>query len=200
MKLLLKILVMLALGTVPISGQTRADFWGSPREVIEQYWNMGVSGELLTSEGWDRASGFYAKPNSPPPGKFFDVYSNFNGLYSVSINGDKAEVAWQYVNCGRVDSDLRYSPPPKTNALKMALVFRLVLTPSYMRMFGPDGKTEIERKPTGDSAWKIEGPAFPPWTTVNTAVRYVLEMRNKATDPAIKKNADQTLAKLLTLH
>jgi hypothetical protein len=35
---------------------------------------------------------------------------------------------------------------------------------------------------------------------VNTAIRYVLEKREKATDPVIRKNADETLARLLKLH
>jgi hypothetical protein len=32
------------------------------------------------------------------------------------------------------------------------------------------------------------------WITVNTATRYVIEMHDKATDPAIKQNANETLA------
>jgi hypothetical protein len=48
--------------------------------------------------------------------------------------------------------------------------------------------------------WKVKGSPGDPWTTVNTAIRYALEMREKATHPAIKKNADQTIAKLLRLH
>jgi hypothetical protein len=39
-----------------------------------------------------------------------------------------------------------------------------------------------------------------PWTTVNTAIRYVPEMRTKTADPGIEKNADQTLAELMKLH
>ena len=39
-----------------------------------------------------------------------------------------------------------------------------------------------------------------PWTTVSTAVRYVLEMRDNTADPTIKKNADETLAQILKLH
>jgi hypothetical protein len=201
MKQLFLIIPILAIGTVTALAQkARTDFWGSPREVVEHLWSMGVTGELLTTQGWNTASGFYTKPNLEPQDKSFNVYSNYYGLYSVTINGDKAEVIMDYSNGGRIDSNLRYSPPPKTNAFKTGLAFQLILTPSYMRMFGPDGKTEIEKKATGYSAWKIEGPAFPPWTTVNTAIRYVLEMRNKSSDPVIKKNADETISKLLTLH
>jgi hypothetical protein len=48
--------------------------------------------------------------------------------------------------------------------------------------------------------WQIQEPADPPWTMVNTAIRYVLEKRKKAIDPAIRKNTDETLRRLLKLH
>ena len=48
---------------------------------------------------------------------------------------------------------------------------------------------------------RIEGsPLWPPWTTVNTAIRYVLEQKAKATDAAVKKNADETIEAMLALH
>lgn len=199
---LLGIGVLTIIGATTLAQTARTDFWGSPKEVVEHLWEMGVRGELLTTEGWSTASSFYAKPSPEPSDKSFGVYSNYYGLYRVSINGDKAEVVMDYDDGGRIDSNLRYSPPSKPKAFKTGIVFNLTLTPSYTQMFGPDGKTEIERKPMGPgySAWKIEGPTFPRWTTVNTAIRYVLEMRNKTTDPATKKNADETLTKLLTLH
>jgi hypothetical protein len=191
----------LLIGPASTKAQTpRMDFWQFPERVVEHLWEMGVRGELLTTNGWDTASGFYTKPNPEPTDRSFDVYSNFYGLGEVSKTADKADVTMEYSNGGRVDSNLRYTPPPKVNAFKTGLIFHLVLTPTYIRMFGPDGKTEVERKPTGDSAWEIEGPSFPPWTTVNTAIRYVLEMRNKTNDPVIKENADETITKLLTLH
>lgn len=193
-------ILFFSIGAIAALAQTPMSFWHSPEKVVEHVWEMAVTGDLLTAEGWDRASGYYTKPNPPVLDKSFDVYSNYYGLDSVSIKGDKAEVVMDFDNAGRIDSNLHYSPPPRTNAFKTGLVFRLSLTPSYMQMFGPDGKTLVERKPTGDSAWKIDEQAYRPWTTVNTAIRYVLEMRTKTTDPVIKKNADETIAKLLTLH
>jgi hypothetical protein len=64
-------------------------------------------------------------------------------------------------------------------------------------MYGSDGKTLVEKRPTGAGVWLIKGTQAPPLTTVNTAVRYVLEMREKTTDQATKENASQTLAQLL---
>jgi len=46
----------------------------------------------------------------------------------------------------------------------------------------------------------IEGPPAPPFATVTAAIRYVLEMSRKTTDPVVKKNADETLTELLKRH
>jgi hypothetical protein len=68
-------------------------------------------------------------------------------------------------------------------------------------MFKSDGKLIIGKdERTGPEEWQIREPPGLPWTTVNTAVRYVLERREKSNDPVIKKNADKTLAWLLKLH
>jgi len=178
---------------------TNLDFWQFPDKVVEKYWEMGVRGELLSSAGWKAASSYFTKPNPDPKDKSFDVYSNFYGITGISSEAGQADVQMEFIDGGRIDSNLRYSPPTKTAAFKTAFDFHLVQAPAYMRMFGPDGKTEVEKKQIG-YAWKIDAMESRPWTTVNTAIRYVLEMRNKTTDPAIKKNADDTLAKLLTLH
>jgi hypothetical protein len=101
-----------------------------------------------------------------------------------------------YIDMGKIDSSLRYTPP-KTEFVETGFLYHLVAVPAYSN--GSDGKL-VDKKPIGSRLWQIQGSPRPPWTTVNTAIRYVLEMRNKTTDPAIKKNADQTLAELMKLH
>lgn len=105
-----------------------------------------------------------------------------------------------FVDMGQIDSALKYVPPSKTDAIKTAVIYHFVLVPMYSMMYGSDGKTIISRQATGSYAWQIEGQPAPPWTTVNTAIRYVLEIRNRTTDPRIRKNADVTLSRLLELH
>jgi len=60
----------------------------------------------------------------------------------------------------------------------------------------------VEKRPVGYREWQIQGAPDPSvtWTTVNTAIRYVLEKREQATDPTLRKNADQTLIKLLQMN
>ncbi|SRR5260370_260466 len=137
----------------------------------------------------------------PPPTKEFIVRSNYYWVEHTSTKGNTAEVSVECEDEGRIDSALRYTPPPKARFEgQIFIIHHLVLGPTPMRWYGPDGKTLIQEKMTGPEEWRIEGPPGPPWTTVNTAIRYVLEMRDKATDPILKKNADKTLAILLQHH
>src|SRR2546427_12980457 len=71
--------------------------------------------------------------------------------------------------------------------------------PKYTMMYGPDGRTLISKRPTGTRIWEIKGSQGRPFTTVNTAIRYVLEQRDKAQQPVIRKNADEALHILMRL-
>jgi hypothetical protein len=152
------------------------------------------------SEGWHRAGGLFTDP-TPQVGKAILVVSNYWGPASeVKSTGETAEVTQGYIDMGRIDSALRYSPPRESAVGKTALVYHLVTVPTYLIMYGPDGKTLLNKKPAGTRVWQIKDPQGLPFATVNTAVRYVLEMRDKTTDPAIRKHADETLARLLERH
>ncbi len=105
-----------------------------------------------------------------------------------------------YFDMGKIDGALRYTPSPKAQFMKTSFLYHMVAVPECLKIYAPDGKTVVEKRPVGYRVWQIQGSPGPPLTTANTAIRYVLEMRDKTTDPAIKKNADQTLAKLSRLH
>jgi hypothetical protein len=178
----------------PIKGKSRT-------EVADEVWRMATQGELLTPEGWRQACGFFTSPTPFAGNKVILVMSNYWGpSYEDRSKDDSTDVEMGYIDMGKIDSTLRYTPAAKTEFIKTGFLYHLVTVPAYLMMYGPDGKTLVEKKPAGYRVWQIQGSPGPPWTTVNTAIRYVLEMRDKTTDPAIKKNADQTLAKLLRLH
>jgi hypothetical protein len=166
---------------------------------------MATRGELLTTEGWNKASGFFTIPQPPPTDNRIMVVSNFYGINLDSRDGNRAKVDMEYIDCGRIDLALRYSPAVRTRAYKTSFGYHLVPTPTYLAMYASDGKTLVEKKPTGSSIWQIEGkqaegPPALPWTTVNTAIRYVIEARDKTKDPTIRNNADQTLTALMKLR
>jgi hypothetical protein len=174
----------------------------SPTEVVDEVWRLATQGELLTPDGWRRACGFFSSPTPFPGNKVILVMSNYWGpAYEPMPRNDSADVELGYIALGKIDSTLRYTDTPQTeHVVKTAFVYHLVPVPSYLEMMGPDGKTLVEKKPVGYREWQIQGSPESQWTTVNTAIRYVLEKRDEAIDPIIKKNADQALAKLLQMH
>lgn len=186
----------------------------SPTEVVERVWKLATQGELLTPEGWDKvARQFFVHP-APLSGskvillqsqgdKVIQVVSNDWSVLDETIEGKKAKVTVEYYDAGRIDSTLHYAPGREPDPIgKTQTLYALILAPTYTVMsYKSDVKSmAVDKVIAGSPAYQIESPQGPPWTTVNTAIRYVLEMRNKTTDPAIKKNADETLTKLLRLH
>jgi hypothetical protein len=173
----------------------------SPKDVVERLWKDATEGKLLTPEGWNEASPLFVKRETFPANASVQIVSNNWGVEHLSVSGDTAEVDMEYADAGIVDATLKYSPSLRTRSQKTAKVFHLVFAPTHWTMFKSDGK-EITGKEerTGPMEWQIQEPLGLPWTTVNTAIRYVLEKRETATDPAIRKNADETLDKLLKLH
>lgn len=173
----------------------------APTEVVDSLWQSGAVGELLTNEGWERAAKeFFVGPSLAPGNKTVLIVSNYWGPPVEQIVGDSATVEVGYVVAGRVDSMLRYTGPTASKAMKTVMRYRLVSAPEYSVMYASDGKTILSRKPTGCRIWQIEGSLGAPWATVNAAIRFVLEVRGSTSDLSIKKNADETLAKLLKLH
>ena len=59
---------------------------------------------------------------------------------------------------------------------------------------------ESAAESTSPSRWLISDPNDTLMLTVRTATRYVTEARDKSKDPVLKKNADETLAKLAKLR
>jgi hypothetical protein len=172
----------------------------SPTEVVDEVWRLATQGELLTPDGWRGACGFFSSPTPFPGNKVILVMSNDWGpAFQVGSRDDAAEVDLGYFAIGKIDTALRYTDTP-SRYMKTAFAYHLVPVLSYMKIMGPDGKTLVEKRPVGYREWQIQGSPESQWTTVNTAIRYVLEKRDNATDPTIKKNADQTLAKLLQMH
>jgi hypothetical protein len=175
---------------------------GSPKEILQELWSMATRGDLLNDSGWAKASkSFFTEATAGPSNKSIAVISNQWGPPTERmLSTDTAEVDVGFWDRGQVDSSLRYIPSNPTDAIKMGRSYRLILVPAYVMMYGSDGKTLLQKRPTGCQQWEIKGSMEQPWTTVNTAIRYVLERRNKTEDAKIKENADATLSKLMTLH
>ncbi len=170
----------------------------SPKEVVEEFWKMETEGGRLTPDGWYKAGVFFVRPGPPPQKKLITVAS---GKYKCSVDerwikGNQAEISNECFELGQIDDALRYTPPD-SRYYKTAVLHHLVLTEKHWEI-GPDGTKE--REMNGPRVWRIENPEPILWITLDAAVRYVKEAREKSTDPVLKKNAEQTLTKLRTLR
>jgi hypothetical protein len=105
-----------------------------------------------------------------------------------------------YADAGQIDTDLRYIPAKPTKYFKTGFEYWLVVAPEPSKGSNEERNT-VDKEKLGPPRWQIKGSPNifleMPWTTVNTAIRYVLEVRSKTTDPVVKKNADNTLTALL---
>jgi hypothetical protein len=169
---------------------------GKPTEqVVIQYEKLVAKGAFLTPEGWKMAGKLYDRSDAfPRHGEIF-LMSTGGSLGENWVHGDRAEVETKWTDYdGTIDSALRYKPPKFNFPVTMtAYTFHLVYTNKH-RDIGRKGETI--REVTGPWEWKIEEPLMKRWTTVNRAIEYVSLMRDKIDDPAIKKNADKTIAAL----
>ena len=195
------LIALIACSVIAATAQSPLGSGLSPKDVVARLWKDATEGELLTPDGWNKASQFFVEHKAFPANGSVKIVSNNWELGHSSISNDTAEVDVEYMDAGTVDASLRYSPPPQTGFYKAAMVFHLVFAPTHWTMFKSDGKTIIGKEERiGPAEWQIQEPAGLPWTTVNTAIRYVLEKREKTSDPTTRKNADETLSRLLTLH
>jgi hypothetical protein len=172
----------------------------TPKEVIEELWGMAVRGGLLTPKGWNRAGDYFTDPTPWTTNMTVVVMSNDYGFDESSISGGTAKAAMMCTELGQIDANLRYTPLPPRQSFKSGIGYDLVAVPAHTLISVPGTKKPEEKVSANVTYWKVKGSPGNPWTTVNTAIRYVLQMREKAADPAIKKNADQTIAKLLRLN
>jgi hypothetical protein len=173
----------------------------TPKETVEQLWKRATEGEFLTPDGWDRYSGFFLHPAARSARKTIRVVSNHWAVLSASTTDSKSDVTVEFTDAGVIDSDLNYTPPRRNPYFKTAMIYHLVLAPTRLVMYKSDGHTltgKEERE--GPSAWQIASEEDDPLTTVNTAIRHVLEIREKTNDSELRKRANLTLKKLLEIQ
>src|SRR6267154_2167860 len=154
-----------------------------PSRCSKRTFAMETRGGRLSKAGWTRGDRFFASPVPMPLQRHVVVISEHHSVYETSINGDRAEVSNDIEDLGRIDSTLHYTPPPP-GVLKMTAIYHLV----------KNHPSNSSTRAAEASAWKITDPGPTLWLNRETAMRYVLDARDKTSDPAVRKNADQTLA------
>jgi hypothetical protein len=106
-----------------------------------------------------------------------------------------------FADAGQIDATLKYTPPKDSSSAKTGRLYHLVFAPTHFQTYkSVGGELKPDKDVAGPKAWQIDDPPGAPFTTVNSAIRYVLEMRRKTTNENTKKNADKTIEKLLELN
>lgn len=180
----LKVGILAAIGL--IAADTALSQTLSPVDAVcARFKELDSQGEQLTPDGWQRVAALFVNPGKPQLGKILVI--DGGGLLRSTPERTRAEfkdgkgfAGWEYVLWGQINlPEVRFSEanglPP---GIKVKEESRLTRVP------GPSGVPE----------WRIEGPVPVPRLTVESATRYVTEVRANTKDATVRKNADRTLA------
>jgi len=171
-----------------------AELRQSSSEVLAQFITLQTEGKGLTSQGQQELDALLIQPAAWGTDKIH-VTRDFV-VSNAAFNGDKGDLYVEYIAVGDLDSWLRFIGAVP-GGIKVREGYTLALSDKYS-LPGRGGKPAQEF--LGPNRWKIAALPADQWITVNTAIHYVTEMRDKTTDPAVKQNANETLAKLRTLE
>jgi len=165
----------------------------SPRDVLTEFCAMDAEGTRLTTDGWYEAGQLFIKPR-PPYRDNIIVIKDF-GVSLPSMNGKRALLYVEYLYLGQLDSRLRFSrlPDLPPGPAKVRIDYHLVLTDKHWRA-ARDGGTATEER--GPVEWRIEDSEPQPHITVETAIHYLIGLRDTAVDESARKSADSAIAVL----
>jgi hypothetical protein len=181
----------LAVAAFAVSGRA---WTTSPKEVVDRFVKMDVQGARLTPQGWRAADALFAKPSEPFQAKVVVVIAR---SYSVSAATDRAnttEFYMGYEEVGRIATSSLQFAPTRDGYMNQFDKYTVVL----IEVQGPHENSNVAKhKDDMSTEWKIDG-AQPTamHLTAEAAIKYVKQMRNETTDPAIRRKAARTLAKL----
>lgn len=168
----------------------------SPKEVVEEFWQLETNGERLTPAGWNHANRFFVHATPPPANKVIriinasSVWDPIVSAFHVVPDGT-AEINVGVLAIWGIDSDMRFFVASKT--MKSTMLYKLVLTSLHWER-GPDGTSAT---PVGGPLeWRFRETGGTIWLGVDAASRYVIDVRDRTTDPEIRKNCTTTIRKL----
>jgi hypothetical protein len=197
---------ILCLGIPVACAHAPAGAQKSPKEVVEQFYKMETQGTWLGPERWDELQDFLTDTGPWFPNASISVLKRYEVREARKDIGSGGVVDYQvevdFFEWGSIGPYLNFTKAQgltgQSSAASEAVVQRtyetLVLRDRFIQRT-PSGK-DVEKK--GTLGWRMALFA-PPRIDVNTALRWVAEMRDKSSDPAIKYNAGKTLAILRAL-
>jgi hypothetical protein len=192
------VVLILSVSAVTAVAQAPQSNGKATERVVRQYEKLIADGAFLTPEGWKKASRIFVRSNPYPKDGEVLLTSQAGLIGENWVRGDRAEVERKWTDFrGSIDSSLRYKPAmPTIDVIPAILDYSLVFTNRHIDI-EEEGTT---REVLGTWEWKIEGPQSERWATVEKAIIYVTEMRDKSDDPIVKRNANRTIAILKRLE
>jgi len=162
--------------------------------VLSQFAALQTAGTGLTLDSVKQLQRFFIVP---PSWRLDKIHVEREFAVSNEVfRGNKGTLYVEYTAVGDLDSSLRItSGIPSGHRVREN--YALVLSNRYS-LRGAHG--EPPQEIFGPSRWMIEDSTGEQWISVNAAINYVTDMRDKTTDPAVQQNANQTLAKLMNLR
>ena len=178
----------------PVSG-TPASPARRAKQVVEEFWTLETSGKLLTEDGWTSACKYYKQPAGARVRNWsIIVIAPDWSVWPPYISGNAASVMIGLEIIGKVDSQMNFSPH-RSEAVKEGVQYAVALTRESCSL-GQNGKQVPNVAATPD--WRLDRPLGTAnmYLSLDAALRYVAEIRDRSPEEAVKTNASATLLRL----
>jgi len=193
------------LSVIAADAQAPTEPQTSPKEVVQQFYKLETEGRWLTPQHWDELQDFLTETGPWLGSGPISVLRSYQIGDARKDIGYRSTVDYQvevdYFEWGSIDSFLNFTaarrPQGETYVFGEPVERRtyetLVLTDKFVKRNRSGDEQEI-----GALRWRMS-LREPSAISVDAALQWVTQMRDKSSDPLIKYNADRTIAILKTL-
>ena len=192
--------VLVVLAILPFfETNTSAQSRLSPHDVLQRYCKMDASGKQLVPGGWLHLARMFVPKQelSGPVVVLFDrieVIRDFSIGYPALDGHDRAKLKVRYSSLGEIDyRSITFSP---SVAGQVEKDYSLLLTSKHYDI-DSNGQQTVRK---GPKTWRIEGSPLEPHITVDAAISYITQLRDKASTAEMNNNANKTLEALKRLR
>jgi len=177
------------------SAQPTENLPQSPKAALLEFCTAETEGKGLTHDGWKQLTAFFVRPLPWRKDKIH-IAKDFV-VSDAAIEGSKADLYVEYIDLGELDSSLRYTNDVPGGSIEVRVGYKLVLGNKYWKF--EDGEADT-KEATGRTKWRIDDLHPDQWITVDTAIRFLTDTLDTATDEVIRRNAMRSLAALKRLR
>jgi hypothetical protein len=177
------------------SAQPTGNLQQSPKAALLEFCTAETNGKGLTRGGWKQLTAFFVRPL---PWRKDKIHIAKDLVVSdAAVEGGKADLYVEYIDLGELDSLLRYTNDFPGGSIEVRVGYKLVLGNKYWKF--EDGEAAT-KEATGSTKWRIDDSHPDQWITVDTAIRFLTNTLDTATDEVIRRNAMRSLAALKRLR